>query len=74
NLVIQLTSAKKLDLAMDVLGLNIHAYPQYADSYLRLARIYLQKGDDVSAKATLLNALSIEPDNVEAIELLKMVQ
>ncbi|MBU1050155.1 beta-lactamase family protein, partial [Candidatus Bipolaricaulota bacterium] len=47
NLVIQLTSAKKLDLAMDVLGLNIHAYPQYADSYLRLARIYLQKGDDV---------------------------
>lgn len=74
NLVIQLTSAKKLDLAIDVLGLNIHVYPEYVASYLRLARIYLQKGENTLAKASLLKTLAIEPDNAAAAELLPLVQ
>lgn len=74
NFVIQLTSTKKLDLAMDVLRLNIHVYPEYVPSYLRLARIHLQQGDNASAEATLRKALSLEPDNADAVELLLKVQ
>ena len=74
NLVIQLVSAKKLDVAIDVLGLNIHAYPEYVASYLELARLHLRRGDRASAEATLRKALSIEPDNATAAELLKTIQ
>ena len=73
NLVIQLVSAKKLDLAIDVLGLNIHAYPEYAASYLERARLYLRKGERALAEADLQKALSIDPDNATAAELLTRI-
>lgn len=41
NLTFQLLSVKKIDLAIAVLGLNIHAFPEHFDSYLSLARLYL---------------------------------
>lgn len=50
TLVIQLVSAKKLDLAIDVLGLNIHAHPEHVESYLARARLYLRKGDAAQAE------------------------
>ncbi len=71
NLKIQLVSANKLDLAIEVLGLNIHAYPAHAESYTELARLYLQKGESALARTSLLKALSIEPDNAAAIRLLQ---
>ena len=73
NLVIQLVSAKRLDLAIDVLGLNIYVYPDFVKSYLEQAKLYLRKGESVSAKATLLKVLSIDPDNTTAARLLNMV-
>jgi len=71
NLAIQLVSAGKIDLAIDVLGLNIHAYPEYVESYLEKARLYIKLGQGISAKETLLKALSIEPDNTLAAELIE---
>jgi len=71
NLAIQLVSAGKFDLAIDVLGLNIHAYPEYVESYLEKARLYIKLGQGISAKETLLKALSIEPDNTLAAELIE---
>jgi CubicO group peptidase (beta-lactamase class C family) len=74
NLVIQLVSVKKLDLAIDVLGLNIHVFPQHVDSYIDRARIYHLKGELASARDSLLKALSIKPDCAAAVELLEKIR
>ncbi len=74
NLSFQLFTANKIDLAIEVLGLNIHAYPEYIESYLEQARLYLYKGKIMQAKESLLKALSIEPNNSTAVSLMAMVQ
>jgi len=74
SLSLQLFSAKKIDLAIEVLDLNIHVYPDYIDSYLEQAKLYLQKGETAQGKESLLKALSIEPDHVTAARLLERVQ
>jgi len=74
NLSFQLFTANKIDLAIEVLGLNIHAYPEYIESYLEQARLYLYKGKIMQAKESLLKALSIEPNNITAVSLMAMVQ
>ena len=74
NLALQLFTAKKTDLAIEVLGLNIHAYPEYIESYLEQAKLYLYKGKIMQAKENILKALSIEPDNITAASLMAMVQ
>jgi CubicO group peptidase (beta-lactamase class C family) len=59
TLVIQLVSAKKIDLAIDVLGLNIHAHPEHVESYLARARLYRRKGEAAQAEENLRLARSI---------------
>ena len=66
-------SAKRLDLAIEVLGLNMHVYPQHIESYIDQAKLYLQKGEFASAEQCLLKALSVEPNNTRALELLEQV-
>jgi len=66
--------AKKIDLAIELLGLNIHDYSAHIASYLEQAKLYLQQGALRSAEQCLLKALSIEPDNLAAIELLEKVR
>jgi CubicO group peptidase (beta-lactamase class C family) len=70
----QLFTAKKIDMAIDVLGLNIHVYPESIDSYLEQAKLYLLKGEKAQAKEIILKVLTIEPDNATAAGLLDMVQ
>jgi len=74
NLSLQLISAKQIDLAIEVLGLNIHVYPEYIESYLEQAKLYLRKGEAALAEASLLKALSIKPDDNAAAELLEKVR
>jgi CubicO group peptidase (beta-lactamase class C family) len=62
----QYVQAKKPDLAIELLGLNIHAFPEYVDSYIQQARIFMQKGKRAEAEKSLLRALSYEPDNSDA--------
>ena len=45
DLSLQLFSAKKIGLAIEVLGLNIHVFPEHTESYLEQAKLYLQKGE-----------------------------
>ena len=73
DLSLQLFTAMKIDLALDVLGLNIHVYPQHVETYLERAKLYLHKGEIASAKESLMKALSIEPDNLPAAELLERI-
>jgi len=74
NLMYQLRSVKKITLATEVLGLNIHAFPGHMDSYLYLAKLYLQQGRSAQAEETLLIALTVNPDSIAAAELLEKVK
>jgi CubicO group peptidase (beta-lactamase class C family) len=73
DLAIQLFSAKAIDLAIDVLGINIHVYPDYIESYIEQAKLYQLKGEMARAKASLLQALSIEPGNSAAAKQLSLL-
>ena len=74
SLSLQLYTANNIDLAIETLGLNIHVYPEYIESYTEQAKLYLLKGEIANAKESLSNALSIESDNATATKLLKEVQ
>jgi tetratricopeptide (TPR) repeat protein len=74
TLMYQLRAVKKIDLAIDVLGLNLHVFPEHMDSYIYLAQLYLQQGGKMQAEETLLKALAIKPDCTAAAELLEKVQ
>jgi len=69
NLALQLTSARKPDLALEVLGFNIQVFPEHVESYLGQASLYLKKSEIAQAEESLLKALAIDPENTGAIEL-----
>jgi CubicO group peptidase (beta-lactamase class C family) len=73
DLSLQLFTANKIDLAIAVLGFNIDIFPQYIESYLEQAKLYLRKGEIGQAKQSLLKALALDPDNARAIRLLERV-
>jgi len=70
GLALQLHMAGKLDLAIEMLGLNIRVYPEHVDSYLQQARLDLKTGQLTQASEILREALSIEPGNAAAAGLL----
>jgi CubicO group peptidase (beta-lactamase class C family) len=74
SLALQLLTAKKIDLAIDVLGLNIYVYPEYIESYLEKAKLYLYKGESALAAECLLKAQSIDPDNIAVTGMLKLAR
>jgi CubicO group peptidase (beta-lactamase class C family) len=51
GLVYQLMSVKKFDLAIDVLKLNLQAFPESAESYHLLGKLYCQKDEIQLAEA-----------------------
>jgi CubicO group peptidase (beta-lactamase class C family) len=74
SLVYQLMGVGKIDLAIDVLNLNIHAFPESVDSYTSLANLYFRKGQRSQAEEMLVKALSIDPNSPEAAILLEKVR
>jgi tetratricopeptide (TPR) repeat protein len=67
-------SVKKFDLAIDLMKLNIHAFPEYIGSYTHLANLLIRKGERLQAEELLLKALSINPDSAAATKLLEQVR
>ncbi len=66
NLAIQLCSAQKIELAIDVLEFNLEIYPQHLDSLLFLAKLFLQKGQSSRAITIIQSVLEVDPNNVNA--------
>lgn len=64
----------KPEMAVDLLKLNLLAFPEYDGTYHYLANAYLQQGEPEKAEEILLKALSIHPDNTEAVLLLKVAR
>jgi CubicO group peptidase (beta-lactamase class C family) len=71
NLVYGLEGAGKLNLAMEVLTLNLRAFPESVDTCLSLARLHLHMKQPSHAKAFLQKALLLDPDNSEARQLMQ---
>jgi CubicO group peptidase (beta-lactamase class C family) len=74
TLVYQLVSVKNIDLAIDVLELNLHVFPEHLGSFIILAKAYLQKGDRTRAKEILQKALALAPKSVTIAELLEKAE
>ena len=74
SLVPQLMMAKKPGLAMDVLRLNIRAFPGSVASWTYLAALHLRQGQLGQAEECALRALSIQPGHAGASHLLDSIQ
>ncbi len=70
NLSIQMESVEKIDLAIEVLGLNLQVFPEHIESYIRMACLYSKRGDNPQAEEILRKALAIQPDNETVAEML----
>jgi Flp pilus assembly protein TadD len=53
---------------------GIHVAPQFDQSYLNLARLYLLRNDKEKAKEVLLDLLRLQPQNLGARQALEMLQ
>ncbi len=73
TLVYQLIGVQKIDLAIQVLRLNLLAFPKHVGSYLLLARLYLKKDDHAQAQAVLQEAYAAAPNHPAVAELLAKV-
>jgi CubicO group peptidase (beta-lactamase class C family) len=74
SLVYQLISAGKMDLAVDLLKVNLQAFPDHLGSYLFLGRLLLRKGEHAQAEEFLRKALTIKPENSTVMVLLEQVR
>ncbi len=74
TLVFQLMGAGKLDAAIDILNLNILAFPGDLESYTRLADIHHRREENSLAEDVLIQALRVMPGNNEAVEMLYKVR
>lgn len=74
TLVYQLISVKKIDLAIDVLKLNLFVFASHVGTYLLLAKLYMKKGDRPQAKAVLQEAHAVAPNSLSVAELLAKVE
>ncbi len=73
-LIYQLISAGKSSLAIEVLKLNLHAFPDHLGSYLFLARLLLQQAEHAQAEEFLRKAQAISPLNPTVSDLLEQVR
>jgi CubicO group peptidase (beta-lactamase class C family) len=70
----QLMSIKKVDLAIDVLELDLHAFPEQVGLHLFLAQNHLRRNNLVRAEAVLQKGLVISPENKALMDLLASIQ
>lgn len=73
NLVYGLEGAGKWSLAMEVLTLNLRAFPGSVDTRLSLARLHQRMKQPSRAKALLQEALLLDPGNSEAMQVMQNI-
>lgn len=70
SLARQLCNVKKYAMAMHVLELNLHVFPEHIDSLIILAKLCIQNGDEARARAAIQKVLAVAPNNTFATSLL----
>ncbi len=73
TVVYQLMSVGRIDPAIDLLRLNLRAFPKHVSSYLLLARLYMRNDACAQAQAVLQEAHALVPGSLRVAELLARV-
>jgi CubicO group peptidase (beta-lactamase class C family) len=71
NLAYQMLGGQNINQALEVLQLNTKVHPKHLDSYIFMARLYLQKGETAQANASLQKAQEIDASNLVVMDLLE---
>jgi tetratricopeptide (TPR) repeat protein len=67
----QLLSMKKVREAIEIFKLNVEAFPQSANVYDSLGQAYMTNGDKELAIRNYQRAVELNPQNTDAVEMLK---
>ncbi len=70
----RLLSMKKVREAIEIYKLNVEAYPQSANVYDSLGEAYMVNGDKELAIRNYQRAVELNPQNTNAIEMLKKLR
>lgn len=70
----RLLQQRKTKEAIEILKLNVEAYPQSANAYDSLAEAYLMNGDTALAIENYEKSVALDPKNTNAIENLKKLK
>lgn len=70
----RLLSMKKVKEAVEIFKLNVEAYPQSANVYDSLGQAYMTNGDKELAIRNYKRAVELNPQNTNAIEMLKKLR
>jgi peptidylprolyl isomerase len=70
----RLLQQRKTKDAIEILKLNVEAYPQSANAYDSLAEAYMVNGDTALAIENYEKSLALDPKNTNAIETLKKLK
>jgi tetratricopeptide (TPR) repeat protein len=74
NLGYRLLGMKKVREAIEIFKLNVDAYPQSANVYDSLGEAYMMNGDKQLAIRNYQRAVELNPQNTNAIEMLKKLR
>ena len=66
-----LLAQKKLKEAIEILKLNVEAYPQGFNTYDSLGEAYMNNGDKELAIKNYKKSLELNPQNTNAVDMLK---
>ena len=69
----KLWSVKKIGEAIEIFKLNTAAYPGSSNACESLGEAYLEHGDRQLARECFIKSLSIDPQNSDAIRMLKKI-
>jgi len=70
----QLLGAKRIKDAIEVFKLNVEAHPQAANPYDSLGEAYMMNGDKELAIKNFKRSLELNPQNTNAVEMLKRIE
>jgi tetratricopeptide (TPR) repeat protein len=70
----QLLGMKKVSEAIEIFKLNVEVYPQSANAYDSLGEAYMTNGDKEFAIRNYQRAVELNPQNTNAIEMLKKLR
>jgi len=71
NLGYQLMGKEKINDAIEILKLNVEAYPEASNPYDSLGEAYMKNGNKKLAIKNYKKSLELNPDNTNAVEMLK---
>lgn len=74
NVGYRLLTQRKFEEAITIFKINVEAYPASANAYDSLGEAYMENGDKQQAIKNYQKSLELNPDNTNAVEMLKRIR